>query len=162
MSYFSGCFVYSLELIKLVSSYGSGSVQSIFKMTGMLTLELFSTIAWWMLDLWFGLDASGFHNASMFSHHLLRQAFKFYFMLSYISPCLRTCFNGHLCMLEQYPLIDKSVHFFILLEDQIFIVFISSVLVSVCFVSCRFSNIVSHLVLDTLEYFCLRERGCCC
>ncbi|KAI0057252.1 hypothetical protein BV25DRAFT_1920347 [Artomyces pyxidatus] len=26
-----------------------------------------STIAWWMLDLWFGLDASGFENASKFN-----------------------------------------------------------------------------------------------
>ncbi|KAI0666819.1 hypothetical protein C8Q78DRAFT_983490 [Trametes maxima] len=29
-------------------------------------LTSFSTIAWWMLDLWFGLDASGFDNASRF------------------------------------------------------------------------------------------------
>lgn len=55
-----------------------GLFKSIFKTTGMLTLELFSTIAWWMLDLWFGLDASGFHQASMFSHFFLRQTFKFY------------------------------------------------------------------------------------
>ncbi|OSD02921.1 hypothetical protein PYCCODRAFT_1388954 [Trametes coccinea BRFM310] len=26
------------------------------------------TIAWWMLDLWFGLDASGFENATKFHH----------------------------------------------------------------------------------------------
>jgi hypothetical protein len=29
-----------------------------------------STIAWWMLDLWFGLDASGFDKASMWQVEL--------------------------------------------------------------------------------------------
>jgi hypothetical protein len=29
-----------------------------------------STIAWWMLDLWFGLDASGFDKASMWQFEL--------------------------------------------------------------------------------------------
>ena len=49
----------------------------------MLTLELFSTIAWWMLDLWFGLDASGFDKASKFPHPLLQQTFHAYVLATF-------------------------------------------------------------------------------
>lgn len=61
-----------------------------------------------------------------------------YSCASYVPPCLRTCFDGHLCMLEQYPLIDKSVHFFIQLERPRIYAFISAVLVSVCFLRVAF------------------------
>ena len=128
----------------------------------MLTVELFSTVAWWMLDLWFGLDASGFDKASKFSRPSLQQTFHTYALATFhpvFGPVLMVTYA---CLSNTLLLTSQFISSYKLFEDKNLLPL--SLQFLYLYVSFRviFPMLLSHPVVDTLEYFRLRERGCCC
>lgn len=64
-----------------------------------------------MLDLWFGLDASGFDNASEFFSPFISAVELTEWCFSQVSPHLRANHDDYIRMLEQYPPSDRYVLF---------------------------------------------------
>ena len=57
-----------------------------------------------MLDLWFGLDASGFDNSGVLGPSFLKPAI--HTVGSKISSYLWSYLNGYICLSEQHPSLD--------------------------------------------------------